>query len=323
MIKTGIYSPYNFGKRITSLMQSNGINTDTKTPNPDMVLAKRIFKMDLMSLEYDDYCINDKDRRQLERKKIDNVRKSIHDHRKIASATNVSGKWIDIYCRVLGCDSDYLFGYTDYPRKLNRATDITSSTGLSVSNARMLIDYNRFSDKWKRYEDLRAHPPRRKTYEDSELNRTIELYEDPEYDRAIEEYRIEYNRAVKEYRQEMIRLKDMYPDIPVHLVHCFNKLLDSCREHSETGNIIDLIYQYAFSPLPRDIDVVHLYPGEKETHRDYKGTIQSSDYLSINVIDEYDISELLRQSQLNDIIFKLSELRKESKEKGEKAHGTD
>ena len=115
----------------------------------------------------------------------------------------------------------------------------------------------------------------------------------------------------------------MYPDIPVHLVHCINKLLDSCREHSETGNIIDLIYQYAFSPLPRDIDVVRFYPGEEEIHRVHTDGIRSTDYLSINVIDEYAIAELLRQKQLNDIIFKLSELREESKEKGEKTHGTD
>ena len=218
-----------------------------------------------------------------------------------------------------GCDPEYFSGKI---KEKNRDIQfICETTGLSEDSIQMFVDYKKLDEKRKRYEELRKNPPRRKVKEEHEM--TIEAYNDPEYNEAAEIYRIEYNRASDEYRQEVINLNRKYPHIPDHLVNCINKLLDSCREQSERGNIIDLIYQYAFSPLPQDVEVVHHYPGKKGIHRDHKGRIQSSDYLSINVIDEYAIEELLRQNQLNDIISKLSELREESKEKGEKPHGTN
>ena len=194
---------------------------------------------------------------------------------------------------------------------------ICETTGLSEESVQMFVDYKRFDDKRKRYEEIRDHPPKRKYFEDTKHGLSIEDYNNPEYKEAVELYRIEYNRASDEYRQEIMNLNRKYPHIPEHLVSCINRLLDSCRDDRKTDNIIDLLYKYAFSPLPQDIEVFHHYPGKDKIHRDYKGKIQSSDYLAINFIDDYDISELLRQSQLNDINFKLTELRREYKEKGE------
>lgn len=137
MNKLVIINPnYNFGERITRLMQINGIDLKSKKPGPDRILLDRLLAMDIVTLNTEKW---DEDKEKIEdyekRRRYD-LTKVISKHRTIASARNISGEWLDNYCKVFGCDSDYLFGYTDTPSK--KTTDISDATGLTIKSVDVL-----------------------------------------------------------------------------------------------------------------------------------------------------------------------------------------
>lgn len=70
--------------------------------------------------------INDKKAMQAS---IKNTADTLRKHLKVASADNISGQWLNIYCKYFHCSCDYLMGYISRPNQIN--TDISKQIGLS------------------------------------------------------------------------------------------------------------------------------------------------------------------------------------------------
>ena len=60
-------------------------------------------------------------------------------HSKYKSAAQISGDWLDRYCRFFDCSSAFLFGEIDDPRFQD--TDIQAETGLELSAIKTLKEY--------------------------------------------------------------------------------------------------------------------------------------------------------------------------------------
>lgn len=316
MDNLGIKKPkYHFGDRITKLMQRDGIDLNSKKPGPDRILLDKLISMGIIKLNTEKWDTEKETIKEYENRRKYDLTKVISKQREKASATEISTEWINNYCKVFNCDSDYLFGYTDTPSR--DVTDISEATGLSEDNVRMLVAYKKIVDKRIKMEQVQGNPPRRKYYEDVEHDTTREIYEDPEYFPAVEKYEAECDQAVEEYNQAVSYFSTMYPHGPSHLISCIEILLKSCRENGEKSNIIDLIYSYLFNESWETIDISYSLERKGQViESDYKGRIHPYEYdhtyLTINsdVYNRHKISELVEEAQLRSIYEKLSEIRK-------------
>lgn len=84
------------------------------------------------------YKKNTDDTEGAKKKCIENTANTIREtHMFYYSASNMSGKWIDIYCRFFGCSAAYLFGEIDSFTPEYKA--IQDTTGLSDRAAEQLL----------------------------------------------------------------------------------------------------------------------------------------------------------------------------------------
>lgn len=272
-------SDYHFGNRITKLMEDIGIDTKAKRPAPSKVLARKLFDSDIMQFK-DDYLEEEKD--WLRNKSLDDVKTVINRHRKLESATNIDVLWLDRYCRVFGCDADYLMGYTDTPSR--ERTDISKATGLSEKSVKLLLDRMAYPEKKKAVMDIMPDEER------------------------FEEAFIDLNKNSRH--------------IPKYLLECVNFLLEYCYDDKDSESLIDLIYKYLSSIPVKYMHVYSRIQGDKrERIYPIEAPIRPEDYISTNYIDEYRISELFEETKRQAVMQKLTDMKRKIKEKEEDKDG--
>lgn len=125
--------PGEFGKRLLYLYQLKGF--DTESPHYLTKVAKEIEAHDPGRYDSDDQ----KTRNGKIKNTHDTLYKHIYDPR-YDSAKNISGMWLNIYCKYFACSCDYLMGYISNPTHEN--SDIHMVTGLN-DKAIALLKYRK------------------------------------------------------------------------------------------------------------------------------------------------------------------------------------
>lgn len=127
----GFSSPkLSFGERLEYLMKQDGINIVKK--GADRELSKRMYNKGVLHYSGEDYDTKNKN--------INTARRRIEEHRKVESASNISGYWLKAYCDYFHCSADYLFGYIELPT--HEKTNIKNATGLSVKAIERITSKN-------------------------------------------------------------------------------------------------------------------------------------------------------------------------------------
>ena len=245
MINIRIQNPnYHFGERLTHLMELAGIDLNSKKPGPDRLLLDMILQNNLITLGTEEWKEEKETIRKYEASKKYDYTKVISNHRKKALATEVSSEWINRYCQLFNCDSDYLFGYIDTPSRVN--TDICKATGLSEKSVQLFLDIMEYPERMKVIKSLLPDSPDR-------------------------------------YKDEYLSLNKNTHHIPRYLIPCINLLLESCYDDRDSENIIDLIYKYLFMILPEYPEVYSKIKGDKGTRlRPIDAPIRSDCYIAID-----------------------------------------
>lgn len=119
-MNNGFINPkLSFGERLEYLMKEAGINIAKK--GADRELSIRMYNEGVFQYNSEDYDTKNKN--------IDTARRRIEEHRKVASASEISGRWLKAYCDYFHCSADYLFGYIEL--STHEKTNINKATGLS------------------------------------------------------------------------------------------------------------------------------------------------------------------------------------------------
>lgn len=130
---------YHFGRCLIHLYQVKGIDTSISSRGRGRNagwatgVATEMFNLGL--LEFNDGGL-DVDAKKNRTKQKSSIVRRLQEHLKTASAENVSGLWLSIYCGYFGCSCDYLMGYIEKPTYQD--TDIYQKTGLEEYSIRTL-----------------------------------------------------------------------------------------------------------------------------------------------------------------------------------------
>lgn len=297
MDNMGIKKPiYHFGDRITNLMQLDGIDLNSKKPGPDRILLDKLISMGIIKLNTEKWDTEKETIKEYENRRKYDLTKVISKQREKASATEISTEWINNYCKVFNCDSDYLFGYTDTPSR--EITDISKATGLSENSVKLFTDFKKrieCIEKWK--QDI----PIRSSFTSEE----------------------DFDQAIEDYKRTFMEINKKYAHVPGGLILGTEALLRSCYL-DDSKNIFDLICSYLFNKSWETIDLMYsLERNGQLIESEHKGRIIPPEYdhtymiINNDVSNRQKISELIEEAQLRNINNKLSQIR-ESYQREEK-----
>ena len=119
----------NFGSRLIYLYDDAGLLHDGKIDFTSV--AKSLYEND-KGLRVYSYDADDKTIYSQTKNTADKLRKDLLK----TSCDDISGTWLNIYCKFFGCSCDFLMGYIKYPKHDN--TNISSILGLSDSAINVL-----------------------------------------------------------------------------------------------------------------------------------------------------------------------------------------
>lgn len=88
--------------------------------------ANELYKRKIRNYTSDE---NTADQKKSNRSQLKNTADQMRKHTKADSAVNVSGLWLDMYCKLFNCSADFLLGYIDRPTQ--EKNDIGEVIGLS------------------------------------------------------------------------------------------------------------------------------------------------------------------------------------------------
>lgn len=130
---------YHFGRCLIHLYQLKGIDTSISSRGRGRDagwatgVATEMFNLGL--LEFNDKRLGaDAEGERIKQK--NSTARRLQEHLKVASAENISGKWLSIYCGYFECSCDYLMGYIE--KLTYQDTDIYKETGLEENSIRTL-----------------------------------------------------------------------------------------------------------------------------------------------------------------------------------------
>ena len=129
----------NFGSRLLNLYDSFGLLNDGKIDFSQV--AKDLYSCKLRFFSGSDDTYQGKDINKSNQGNIKNTADTLRKHLDIISPEQISGMWLDIYCKYFHCSCDYLMGYINRPTQIN--TDIALQIGLSdaaIDTLRVLND---------------------------------------------------------------------------------------------------------------------------------------------------------------------------------------
>lgn len=123
-----------FGSRLIYLYDYFGLLIDGKI---DFTKVAN----DLYDKHLREYSISCEDKAKNDSSRLKNTADTLRKHLDITSGENISGLWLNIYCKYFHCSCDYLMGYINRPTQIN--TDIALQIGLSdaaIDTLRVLND---------------------------------------------------------------------------------------------------------------------------------------------------------------------------------------